>query len=302
MSLSIHTPLLQSLPLSRLNNTRVWMKMEAMQPSGSFKLRGIAHACEQYSARGARRFVSSSGGNAGLAVAYAGRKLNLPVTVVVPESTPERARYLLELEGAEVKVFGKSWAEANELTLSLLQSSDAFIHPFDDPLLWEGHAAMIDEVMAEGLRPDAVILSVGGGSLLAGVDRGLRRHALDIPVFAVETQGMASFQAALQAGRPVPLAELSGVATSLGARQVCQQAFDLTREREVVSVTVSDRQAVDACLRFLDDHRTLVEPACGASLATLYDRTIDVSGLKNVLVIVCGGSTATAASLRDFRD
>lgn len=301
MSLSINTPLLESLPLGRLNKTRVWMKMEAMQPSGSFKIRGVGHACEWHYARGARRFISSSGGNAGLAVAYAGRKLGVPVIVVVPESTPERARHLLSLEGAEVRVHGKTWAEANELALSLLNDEDAFIHPFDDPLLWEGHASMIDEVVAEGLRPDVVILSVGGGGLLAGVDAGLRRNNLNIPVIAVETVGMSSFHTALQSGHPVSLTQLTGVATSLGARQVCQRAFDLTREREIISLTVSDIQAVDACLTFLDDHRTLVEPACGAALAALYESQIDGSKFDNVLVVVCGGSTATNASLQGFK-
>lgn len=302
MSLSINTPLLESLPLTRLNTARVWMKMEAMQPSGSFKIRGVGHACEQHYARGARRFISSSGGNAGLAVAYAGRKLGVPVIVVVPESTTERARHLLSLEGAEVKIQGKTWADANDMALSLLGEGDAFIHPFDDPLLWEGHASMIDEVVKAGLRPDAVILCVGGGGLLAGVDAGLRRNHLDIPVFAVETDGMASYQAALQAGCPVSLPELTGIATSLGARQVCQQAVNVAYERQIISVTVSDKQAADACLAFLDDHRTLVEPACGASLAALYEQKIDFSGMKNVLVIVCGGSTTTVASLLAYRD
>ncbi len=301
MELSIKTPLLESLPLGQLNNTRVWLKMEAMQPSGSFKIRGIGHACAKYFARGARRFISSSGGNAGLAVAYAGRKLGVPVVVVVPETTSSRARHLLALEGAEVKVHGKSWVDANELALSLLSGEDAFIHPFDDPLLWEGHASMIDEVVAEGLSPDAVVLSVGGGSMLCGVDEGLRRNGLDqVPIFAVETDGMSSFRAAVNAGKPVLLPEVTGVATSLGARQVCQRAYELTRDREVISLTVSDRQAVDACLAFLDDHRTLVEPACGASLAVLYGQKLPIGELKNILVIVCGGSTATTASLQGF--
>jgi L-serine/L-threonine ammonia-lyase len=302
MSLSIKTPLLESLPLSQLNGTRVLMKMESAQPSGSFKIRGIGYACEQHAARGAQRFISSSGGNAGLAVAYAGRKLNVPGLVVVPETTPERARHLLRLEGAEVIVHGTSWTEANKLALSLKTERDAFLHPFDDPLLWRGHAAMIDEVVAEGERPDAVVLSVGGGGLLAGVDEGLRRHGLDsVPIYAVETEGMASFHASLKAGRVVELPVLTGVATSLGARQVCQRAFEVAQQRPVVSVLVSDREAVESCKAFLDDHRTLVEPACGASLALLYGRKISVGALQNILVIVCGGSTATVESLNSFR-
>ncbi len=301
MSLSINTPLLESLPLGRLNNTRIWLKMDALQPSGSFKLRGVGHACETHYARGARRFISSSGGNAGLAVAYAGRKLGVPVIVVVPESTSARARHLLALEGAEVRVEGATWAEANQLAQSLLTSDAAFIHPFDDPLLWQGHASMIDEVVAAGLQPDAVILSVGGGGLLAGVDEGLRRNQLDIPIYAVETEGMASYHASLQAGHPVTLSQLSGVATSLGARQVCQQALDLACTREIISLTVSDKQAVDACLSFLNDQRTLVEPACGAALAVPYHQLAELSAMENVLVIVCGGTTADITPLQGYR-
>ncbi|MCI0994852.1 pyridoxal-phosphate dependent enzyme [Pseudomonas sp. ICMP22404] len=302
MSLSIKTPLLESLPFSQLAGTKVWMKMEAAQPSGSFKIRGVGYACEQHHARGAKRFISSSGGNAGLAVAYAGRRLGVPVIVVVPETTTERARNLLGLEGAEVIVHGKSWFEANELARSLLTSDDAFIHPFDDPLLWEGHASMIDEVVAEGVRPDAVVLSVGGGGLLAGVDRGLCRNGLgSIPIYAVETEGMASFNASIKAGQLTEVTVLSGVATSLGARQVCQRAFDISKERRVVPVQVTDQEAVGACLVYLNDHRTLVEPACGAALALLYGNKVALSDFSNVLVIVCGGSTATIESLSSFR-
>lgn len=301
MSLSINTPLLESLPLGQLNGTRVWLKMEALQPSGSFKIRGVGHACETHYARGARRFISSSGGNAGLAVAYAGRQLGVPVVVVVPETASDRARQLLALEGAEVKVHGASWAEANDLALSLLTDNDAFIHPFDDPVLWQGHATVIDEVVAAGIRPDAVVLSVGGGGLLAGVGEGMLRNDLaDVPLFAVETTGMASYQAALAAGKPVALAEISGVATSLGARQVCQRAVDLAAELQISSLTVSDREAVDACLHLLDDQRTLVEPACGAALAALYGQKLPRADYRNVLVIVCGGSTATVAALQGF--
>ena len=302
MPLHLSTPLLESLPLSRLHHTQVWLKMEALQPAGSFKIRGIGHACEHHVAQGARRFITSSGGNAGLAVAYAGRRLGVPVVVVVPQTTTERARDLLGLEGAEVLIHGASWAKANTFALSLKTVTDAFIHPFDDPLLWQGHASMIDEVVAAGLRPDAVILSVGGGGLLAGVAEGLRRNGLGAtPVYTAETVGMASYKAALDAGKPVELPVLSGIATTLGARQVCQQAFEVSRERQVIPSTVTDREAVDACLGFLADHRVLVEPACGAALALLYGEKIALSHLSNVLVIVCGGSTTTLEALTGFQ-
>lgn len=298
MTLHIQTPLIESRPLSLAASRTVWLKLDALQPCGSFKLRGVGHACEVHHARGARHFVSSSGGNAGLAVAYAGRKLGVPVTVVVPETTTERAKELLHQEDAKVVVHGSSWQEANALAQTLVGPHDAFIHPFDDPLLWAGHASLIDEVAATGYKPDAVVLSVGGGGLLSGVVEGLKRNGWDdVPVVAVETEGAASLHAAVQAGHPVELERLASVATSLGAKRVADQAMACVREHPVHSVLVSDRAALQACERFLADHRVLVEPACGAALAVTYEAG-KLDGYSNVLVVVCGGATATLEQIQ----
>jgi len=279
----------------------VWLKLDALQPPGSFKMRGVGHACETYRARGARRFVSSSGGNAGLAVAYAGRVLSVSVTVVVPETTTKRAVELLRQENAEVIVHGASWQEANELAQSLVGASDAFIHPFDDPLLWQGHATMIDEVARSGLKPDAVVLSVGGGGLLCGVMEGLHRHGWgQVPVLAVETQGAASFNSAVEAGHPVELEAITSIATSLGAKRVCERAAQWSREHPIQSLLVSDPSALDACERFLADHRILVEPACGASLALAYEKAPELEPFSTILVVVCGGATATIDQIRQW--
>ncbi|MDF0732088.1 pyridoxal-phosphate dependent enzyme [Pseudomonas entomophila] len=298
MPLHIATPLLESRPLSIAAGRAILLKLEALQPCGSFKLRGVGHACETHHARGARHFVSSSGGNAGLAVAYAGRRLGVPVTVVVPETTTARAIELLMLEDANVVVHGSSWQEANERAQSLVGPQDAFIHPFDDPLLWAGHASMIDEVAQAGIKPDAVVLSVGGGGLLSGVVAGLQRNGWqDVPVLAVETEGAASLRAAMDAGHTVELERIASVATSLGAKRVAEQALACTRQHAVHSVLVSDRETLDACERFLLDHRLLVEPACGAALALAYDPK-RLGAYRQVLVIVCGGATATLEQIR----
>jgi L-serine/L-threonine ammonia-lyase len=301
MTLHIETPLLESGALAGPDGRKVWLKMEALQAPGSFKIRGIGLACERYQARGAKRFICSSGGNAGIAAAYAGRRLQVPVLVVVPETSSERARELIRREQAEVIVHGASFQDANALALSMVGPSDAFIHPFDDPLLWEGHATMIDEVARAGVAPDAVVLSVGGGGLLCGVIEGLARNGWsDVPVIAVETHGADSLAQAMAARSRVQLAAIDSIATSLGARQVSERAFALSQSRPVTSVVVSDRQAVQACLRFMDDHRVVVEPACGASLAVLYADSEALAGRRNVLVIVCGGVTATVAQLHQW--
>lgn len=301
MPLHITTPLLHSGALSTPEQ-QIWLKLEALQPPGSFKLRGMGHACQTYQQRGARRFISSSGGNAGIAAAYCGRLLGVPVTVVVPQTTTERAKALIAQQGAELIVHGASWQEANALAQSKASGDAALLHPFDDPLLWQGHATMIDEVAASGTpKPDAVLLSVGGGGLMCGVIEGLRRNDwADVPVLAVETAGADSLAQAMAAGRRVELPAIGSIATSLGARQVCEQAFALTQSHEVHSLVVSDLEAVSACLRFIDDQRLLVEPACGAALAAVYDRHAALRPYRRVLVIVCGGVTASLAQLQQW--
>lgn len=299
MEIAIRTPLIHSLPLSQLSGSNVWLKMESAQPTGSFKLRSAGHICQYYAAQGAKAFVSSSGGNAGIAVAHSGRRLGLPVTVVVPETTPARARQLIEQEGARLIVHGSVWSEANAYALSLASQEHIYIHPFDNPLLWDGISTLVDEVIDEGLRPDAVILSVGGGSLLSGIAQGLEKHQLShIPIYAVETEGTASLNAALEAGERVTLDRVSGIATTLAASQVCENAFNVTRRADVRGKVVSDDEAVNACRRFLDDHRVLTEPACGVSLSMLYDGKIGFKSDDNVLVIVCGGASVTLESLQ----
>lgn len=290
MKLYIETPLLESTPLSRILGVPVWLKMEALQPSGSFKNRGIGNLCTHYASKGAKRFVSSSGGNAGLAVAYSGRKLQVPVTVIVPESTSKMMIEKIRMEGAEVIVHGQSWDEADLYARSLLQDHTYYIPPFDHPLIWQGHSTMIDEITKVNDKPGAILLAVGGGGLLCGVIEGLHRAEWqDVPVIAVETEGAASFAASVQAGRVTTLKEIHTVATSLGAKTIAQQAFEWTKKHRIESAVVSDEEAINAASQFAHDHRILVEPACGAPLSLVYNKNAILQSFSSILVIVCGG-------------
>jgi L-serine/L-threonine ammonia-lyase len=298
MPLHIETPLIESRSISHKVGQSIWLKMESAQPSGSFKARGIGYACEEYLKRGAKRFIASSGGNAGLAVAFAGRSLSVPVIIVVPETASKRAVSLMRSENAEVIVHGKSLDEAHQFAQSLTQSTDAYIHPFDDPLLWKGHASLIDEIFRAGLKPDAIVLSVGGGGLLCGVIEGLNRNGgADVPIIAVETEGADSYAKSLNAGFLVELPSISSIATTLGARIVCEQALAYSKNHRIESVVLPDKLAVSASLQFLQDHGIVVEPACGVALAAVYEKVAALSGYETVLVIVCGGVGSTADDL-----
>jgi L-serine/L-threonine ammonia-lyase len=301
MALYIPTPLITSKPLSSLTGKEVFLKLEALQPSGSFKARGIGVLCKDLASKGFSQFISSSGGNAGIAVAYAGSQLGIPVRVVVPETTSLRAKEIIASFGADVTVLGASWQEAHRHAESLVDQKSALVHPFDHPLIWKGHSTLIDEIVSSGIHPDAIIVSVGGGGLYCGVVNGLKGNSLiDVCVIAAETSGMASFHEAIRRGEHCELETVSGVATSLGAKKVAAQAFALQKEHPTRSVIVSDKRAISACMRFMDDHRLLVEPACGAALAVLYDQLPELASCKIVVCVVCGGSTVTAEQLRSY--
>jgi L-serine/L-threonine ammonia-lyase len=208
---------------------------------------------------------------------------------------------LIKQEGAEVVIHGASWFEANALAQSMVKDSDAFLHPFDDPLVWQGHASLVDEVVQSGLKPDAIVLSVGGGGLLSGIMEGLHRNGwTDVPVVAVETEGADSLAKSVQAGYRVELDAITSIATSLGATQICEQAFNWSQKHPLRSIVVPDRAAVTACQRFISDHRLVVEPACGAALAAVYDGAPELEEFKSILVVVCGGVTVTTEQLQQW--
>ena len=290
--------------MSAALDASVHLKMEALQPTGSFKIRGIGHACQKSCEAGATRLVCSSGGNAGYAVAYAGRKLGTDVTVVVPQTTPHWTREMIRQQKATVIEHGESWDDAHIYASQLArQDRTAYIHPFDDPRIWRGHASIIEEITDDGLKPDTIVLSVGGGGLLCGVLEGLHRIGwTDVPLIAVETEGAASFSASVEAGRLMTLDKIASVATTLGARTVASKALMWTRKHTIKPWTVSDREAVDACIRFADDHRILVEPACGAALSAIYNRATPLVGQERVMVIVCGGAGVSLSLLREWEN
>jgi L-serine/L-threonine ammonia-lyase len=298
-TLHITTPLLKHDRLSALLGKQVLLKMESLQPAGSFKLRGIGNMCQRAVARGASHFVCPSGGNAGFAAAVAGVALGVRTTIIVPETTHETVRQRIRDIGANLIVHGSVWDEANEEALRLCrQPGVLYVPPFDHPDIWDGNATLIDEAVAQGADFDAVICSVGGGGLLCGVLEGLHRNGrAHVPVIAVETEGAASLHAAVQAGALVTLPGITSIATTLGSKRVAQAAFDWTKKHTVHSVVVSDAQAVDACLQFADDLRVLVEPACGASLAVAYQDLPVLASMRNPLIVVCGGIGVDLAKL-----
>jgi L-serine/L-threonine ammonia-lyase len=304
-------------------NTKVLLKLEHLQVSGSFKDRGISHMIQTLAVAGVTtKVICSSGGNAGNAVASAGSKLNIPVDVYVPTTTmPLMIEKIKNNPNTRVFVQGDNWNAANIFALNAMKEAGSdsnnqgqegtsphaiYVPPYDDPLIWEGNSTIIDEILEDcngdlNQFPSVIVLSVGGGGLLRGVQLGLERLGLvnKTEIYAVETEGSACFNAAKNAGEVVRLSSIDSIATSLGALSCVEDT--LNSPVKTTSFTVTDTEALDACYEYADEFRTLVEPACGAALA-LAKRTELFDGLDSAAFIVCGGQAINMKLLETYRE
>lgn len=309
--------------------SRIFLKLETLQPSGSFKSRGIGHYCQLALSRSARpsavHFYASSGGNAGLACVFAAKSLGRPSTVVVPLSTKPMMIAKIRAAGAtQVIQEGKSLKEAiaylQEVTMPGAQARGeeaVFVPPFDHEDVWRGNQTVFEEVakqMAEQGNGEADVMacSVGGGGLLIGMLQGMAEAGWrDTQVLAVETEGAHSLSESLKMGELVALDGISSQATSLGAVKVAARCFELAQQHEAAgrlrSVVLSDAEAAMGCRRFADDEKSLVELACGVNLALCYGgRLNNALGRKvqpedKCVIIVCGGSNVTTAMVEGWR-
>ena len=280
----------------------------------------MAHLCATFQKEGTTELISSSGGNAGLAVATVGGRLGLGVSVIVPETTKPLVIAKLESLGAKVTIHGKNWNAADALARERVDAKPGgtanYVSPYDNPLLWTGHSTIVDEVAdqlleLEGqLTPGAIVVSVGGGGLLCGVLEGCDRRKLATKVIASETDGASCFKQSWDSedGKPVTLQGIDSIATSLGATSCTPVALERARSHKggFAATACTDEEAVDACVRFAKDHRMLVEPACGAALAVAYSERLRKACLKDVegpiVLEVCGGSGIDIDLLQSWKE
>lgn len=311
--LHLQTPTVFSPPMSKVAGFSVYLKLENLQVPGSFKIRGVGNRCQKAKADGCTRIICASGGNGGLAAAYAAQQLGLTATIVLPESTPQFvADKLRDNFGAEVLYHGSMWDESNKFALEMAKAPGCvYIHPFDDPDVWEGHESLIMEAACQLKSiPDLVVTCCGGGGLMNGILQGMWKEGWnDVPLLVMETIGADSLNCAVKAGKLVTLPGITSVAKCLGACTVSTKTFEYYSKHKVISSVVEDKEAVNACLKFADDHRMLVEPACGATLAAVYSKIIqklqedgEIGPVKLALVVVCGGSSVTLSELQKWKE
>ncbi|MEW1959353.1 threonine/serine dehydratase [Kineococcus sp. NPDC059986] len=278
------TPVLQVGPA-------LWLKLEQLQHTGTFKARGAFNrqlaAQEQGELDPRRGVVAASGGNAGLAHAHAAAELGVPATVFVPETAPAVKVGRLRALGADVRSVGSEYARAYEAAVEFARERGAvFCHAYDQVEVAAGAGTLALELVEDLPALDTVVVAVGGGGLFAGVAAALEGRAR---VVAVEPEGAPTLHAALAAGAPVDVPVGGVAADSLGARRIGDLGFDLARRTGPVSLLV-DEDAVRAARQDLwSRFRVVAEHGAATAWAGL--QAYEPRPGERVAVVVCGANT-----------
>lgn len=267
--------------------------LEFLQHTGTFKARGAQNFLLAHREEGslpASGVTVASGGNAGLACAWAAGQQGVPATVFLPENAPQVKVDRLRSYGADVRLTGTEYAEALAACEDFAAGTGALrSHAYDDPLIAAGAGTLVDEIRAQAPGLDTLVVSVGGGGLFAGVAAAARHHGLR--VVAVEPENCRALNAALEAGRVLDVPVDSVAADSLGARRTSAAALAAAAHPSVRSVLVPDAEIVRARRELWSGHRVAVEHAAATALAALTSEAWVPGAGERVAVVLCGANT-----------
>jgi threonine dehydratase len=288
------TRLERSETLSRYLGTNVFVKLEMLQKTGSFKVRGAFNKLLSLSRDELRNgVVTVSGGNHAQAVGYASSVLGLDAIVLMPTSTPKNYVDATRGYGARVELtptIADAFAEVERHR----SEGRVFVHPFDDQLVMAGQGTLGLEIVEDLPEVSDVVVSIGGGGLMTGVASALKARKPDIRVWGVETVGAEAMSKALEVGHPVTLPAITSIAKTLGAPAVSKTTLRAAQQFLESVTVVTDAEAVEALRLILERMKLLTEPAASCTLAAA-EKLKDRLG-ANVVLILCGGNL----SLKDL--
>ncbi|WP_406639440.1 serine/threonine dehydratase [Amycolatopsis sp. WGS_07] len=274
------TPLLRT----EIDGRPLVLKLEQLQRSGSFKLRGAVNAL--LTGPAPKRVVTASGGNHGLGVATAAQALGIPAVVYVPQTVPEAKAAGIEAAGAKLIRHGATYSEAAAAALAVAEEPGTrYLHAYDDADVIAGQGTATAEIVADAPDVDAIAVAVGGGGLASGATLAADGRQ----VFAVEPENCQALHAALDAGEPVDVTIDSVAASALGATRVGELAFGILSSPAVTSVLVSDDEILAARDLLWRDFRLVVEPAAAAPLAAWLAGRIPA---ELPCFVLCGANTS----------
>ena len=288
------TPLIASASLSRIAGTEVYLKLETVQPTGSFKLRGATNALADLAERGIMKVVTASTGNHGRAIAYAARALGMEAAVCMSALVPKNKVDAVTALGARVVIAGRSQDEAQVEALRLATEEDfAFVPPFDNLDVIAGQATIGLEIMEALPDTASIVVPLSGGGLFSGVAFAAKRICPDVAMIGVTMERGAAMHASLAAGRPVLVDEVETLADSLGGGIGLdnEHTFALTQELADSVVLLDDASIARGIVHAYREERLVIEGAAAVGIAALLDGGVVPADLmRGPVVLVISGA------------
>ena len=286
-----YSPCAHSRTLSALTGQQVYLKLENLQMTGSFKERGalnrIALLTPDQAGRGV---VAASAGNHAQGVAYHATKRGIRAVIVMPLATPLVKVTATRGFGADVILHGANYDEACEEATRICNAEDmTFIHPFDDATVMAGQGTIGLELLEQVPQLEAVVVPIGGGGLIGGIACAIKESDPRIRVIGVQTSRLPSMQAALAAHAPVTIDPATTIADGIAVRRAGTVTFPMVERYVDEIVTVDEDEIASAILTLLEREKTLAEGAGATALAALLQHRTSLRN-QHTAVLVCGGN------------
>lgn len=284
------SPLVYSDVLSTRVGKRVFMKLDSLQPGGSFKLRGATNAVKSLSAEQCRKgVVAASSGNFGTALALAAKSAGIKATIVIPDNAPAVKVERIRRAGAEIIHYGAHYGDSEQEAARLAEGGLVLVHPFDDPLVVAGQGTIAMEIVHDGPPElDAVVAGIGGGGLIAGIAIGMHHLAPECAVYGVEPVAAPSMTEALKAGRPVPISPEPTCADGLSPRVTGCISFEVARKMVRQVALLSENELLEATRYCFRELKVVAEPSGAAGVAALLSGK--VAKEEQCVAVVISGS------------
>jgi threonine dehydratase len=286
-----YTPLDYSTTFSKLAGNHLYVKLENLQKTGSFKVRGaynkIASLTEEEKARGV---IAASAGNHAQGVAFSSTKAGISSTIVMPEGAALSKIQATQKYGAHVILHGKSFDEALEQAITIQKKTGAtFLHPFDDPLVIEGQGTIGLEVLEQLPEVDAIICPIGGGGLIGGIAAAVKAVKPNVRVYGVEAAACPSMSASLAQKQPVVTISSETIADGIAVKKPGILAYQLVEKYVDDIVLVEDVEISRTMLCLLERSKLLVEGSGASALVPLLYHRLPLQN-KKVVIILSGGN------------
>ena len=286
------TPQIDSIPLSKVNQ-KVSLKLESIQITGSFKLRGAINKLlslnEEQKKRGV---IAVSTGNHGKGVAYAAKKLGIKSKIFMSNLVPEHRRKAIESFGSIVEIVGANSDEADQYAKDYARKNDIeLIHPFDDPKIIAGQGTIGLEMLKEMPSVDTVIVPTSGGGLIGGIAIAIKEQKAGVKIIAVSMKRGPSMYASLKAGEPIDIVEEETLADCLGGNIGLENKYTFKIAQDTIDdfVLIDEAKIAEGIKFNFEHHKLITEGAAATSIMVVKDQLSNHLG-KNIICLICGGN------------